>query len=76
MEKNRLVCVIGNFDCYAPVETIGNVGVITEVLNGVVDGVKYRDKFVVLFDDEYSGYREWIYSSDEITDEWSDYFNR
>lgn len=68
------VTVIGNHICFAPLTSIGESGVVAEVLDGVVDGILYKRKCRVLFPDVIKetynggmGYRDWLYDYDELT---------
>lgn len=68
------VTVVGNHICFAPLTSIGESGVVVEVLDGVVDGITYVRKCRVLFPDVIKetygggvGYRDWLYDYDELT---------
>lgn len=68
------VTVIGNHICFAPLGSIGETGVVAEVLDGVVDGITYKNKCRVLFPDVIKegynsgmGFRDWLYDFDELT---------
>lgn len=52
--------------CNAPVETIDVEGVVVDVLDGVVDGVKYHGKYEVMFLEAIAGYRTWLYDYNEL----------
>lgn len=68
------VTVTGVHICSAPYLCIGEDGVVVEVLNGVIDGITYKNKVRVLFPDVIKetynselGYRDWLFDFSEVT---------
>lgn len=69
--KNELnvgdvVFVLGTHICNAPSECLGEDGVVLEVLDGIIDGVRYRNKVRVGFPDVICGYRDWLFDYREV----------
>jgi hypothetical protein len=52
--------------CNAPVESVDVEGVVVDVLDGVVDGVRYHNKYEVMFLEPIGGYRTWLYDYNEL----------
>lgn len=62
MKLGDSVIILTNSVCYAPPETVGELGFVVEVL----DTGLYRNKVLVRFLEPFCGYNSWIYDMDEL----------
>jgi len=66
LELGSVVFVLSTNICNAPSECLGEEGVVMEVLDGLVDGIRYKTKVRVGFADSIGGYRDWLFDFREV----------
>jgi len=66
LKLGSAVFVLSTNICNAPSECLGEEGVVMEVLDGLVDGVRYKTKVRVGFADSIGGYRDWLFDFREV----------
>ena len=66
LEVGSVVFVLSTNICNAPSECLGEEGIVLEVLDGLVDGIRYKSKVRVGFVDSIAGYRDWLFDFREV----------